>query len=143
MPERKIREVIAGKPIVTAAPEISVREAAARMVGAHVGALLILNKHTLVGIFTERDLLSRVVAQGRNPDSTSVSEVMTPSPTTITDDRPLRHALHLMYDGGFRHMPVLHEGSAVGMVSVRDALGPELCALERDLDQREAIAEAL
>jgi CBS domain-containing protein len=143
MPERKIEDVIAGRSIITAAPELTVREAVLRMVHSHVGALLILEKGRLVGIFTERDLLARVVAQGRCPDETHVYDVMTPDPATIPDDRPLCHALHLMHEGGFRHMPVLRDGAVVGMVSVRDAIGPELSQLERDLDQREAITELL
>ena len=68
---------------------------------------------------------------------------MTADPRTIAPDRPLGHALHLMYDGGYRHVPVVEHGRPIGMVSARDALGPELAVFEDELVQREHIREIL
>ena len=97
----------------------------------------------LVGIFTERDALFGVIAEGRDPRSTRLGEVMTRDPQTIGPDKPLGHALHMMYEGGFRHVPVVENGRPLGMVSARDALGPELREFESELVQREHIREIL
>ena len=66
------------------------------------------------------------MAEGRDTRATRLADVMTPNPTTIHPDRPFPEALHIMSDGGFRHVPVVEDGRPVGMVSARDALGPEL-----------------
>ncbi len=143
MPTRKISEVIEHRNILTCTGDVTVRDATRRMVAAHVGAVMVTRGGRLVGIFTERDALARVLAEGRDPDRTTVAEVMTPEPHAVSPDRPLGHALHLMYDGNFRHMPVVESGRPVGMVSVRDALGPELAAFEAELHQRDMITELL
>jgi CBS domain-containing protein len=97
----------------------------------------------IAGIFTERDALVRVLAKAVDPETTRVDAVMTPNPQTVEADVPVGHALHLMYEGGFRHVPVVEDGRPVGMISARDALGPELAAFEDELQQRVAIAERL
>ena len=108
-----------------------------------IGALLVLHEGRLTGIFTERDALFRVVAEGRDPAKTRLSEVMTTNPRTITSDRPFGHALHMMHDGGFRHVPVVDADRPVGVVSARDALGPELDQFVSELDAREHIGEVM
>jgi CBS domain-containing protein len=80
----------------------------------------------LVGIFTERDVVFRVVAKGRDPAQTLLSEVMTPDPRTIDPAKSFGYALLLMHENGFRHMPVVEDGKPVGMVSARNALDPDL-----------------
>ena len=65
---------------------------------------------------------------------------MTPRPQTIDADRPLAHALIRMYEGGFRHLPVLDAGCLIGMVSARDALGPELIQVSAQMQEMESIA---
>lgn len=143
MPERTIRDVIVDRPILTASPLLSVREAVLKMVQARVGALMLVKNGRLAGIFTERDALVRVIAARLDPDTTPVEAVMTAGPETIEAGKPLAHALHRMHDGGFRHMPVVEDGVPIGMVSVRDALGPEIAQMERNLAQCEAITELL
>ena len=76
----------------------------------------------LVGIFSERDLMRRVVAEGRDPRSTCLAEVMTDDPLTISMNEDLENCMALMRRHGFRHLPVCHEGHLVGMVSLRDIL---------------------
>ena len=106
--------------------------------------LLFVDAHGhLTGIFTERDALFRVLATGRDPATTRVSEVMTKKPQSIHPDKPVGHALHMMYENGFRHVPVVEDGHPVGMVSARDALGPELDELESDVQRRQHIGEIL
>ncbi|MFV0665514.1 cyclic nucleotide-binding/CBS domain-containing protein [Denitromonas sp.] len=143
MPQRTIKHVIADKPLITAAPQMMVSEAAQIMSKAHVGAILVVDNGALTGIFTERDALQRVLARGIDPTTTPLSVVMTAKPITVSANLPLGHALHLMYDGGFRHVPVVDQGKPIGMVSARDALGDEQCNFERELVQREDINQIL
>lgn len=143
MQTRLIRTIIQGQTVATASPDTTVSEAAAHMRNVRVGALAVLISDKLVGIFTERDALFRVLAAGRDPATTSVAEVMTSNPQTIPPNRPLSHALHLMHEGGYRHMPVVENGYLVGMVSVRDALGPELKQFQDELESKDHIFELL
>ena len=143
MPQRPIREIIENQKPITASTGISVAEAARLMKEHRVGAILVVQGSKLKGIFTERDALFRVMAAGRDPEATKLSEVMTPNPRTITPDRPFGHALHLMYEGEFRHVPVVENGRPLGMVSARDALGPDLQQFISDLDARTHIGEIL
>jgi len=143
MPERPIREVIGNQEPLTASADITV-DAAARLMKRHrVGALLVIDDGRLAGIFTERDALFRVMAEGRDPAKTRIAEVMTVNPRTISPDRPFGHALHLMYEGEFRHVPVVEDGRALGMVSTRDALEPDLRQFIADLETRTHIGEIL
>ena len=105
------------------------------------GALMIVEGSKLIGIFTERDALFRVIAPGRNPETTVLSEVMTPQPQTIHPDEPFLHAMRIMHRGGFRHLPVAEHGRPLGMVSARDALDDDLYELSVNLEQRENMLE--
>ncbi|THF66249.1 CBS domain-containing protein [Pseudothauera nasutitermitis] len=144
MPTRQINEVIRHQNILTAPGGLLVREACRRMAAAQVGSILIVNTAgALLGIFTERDALTRVLAAGLDPDATTLETVMTANPIVVEPSRPLGHALHLMHDGGFRHVPVVEDGHPMGMLSARDALGLELVAFEEELEQRDSITELL
>jgi len=83
------------------------------------------------------------MAEARDPKTTSLAEVMTRHPQTVDPDKPLGHALHMMYEGGFRNVPVVENGKPVGMVSARQALGPELREFVAEMDEREHIQEIL
>lgn len=143
MPNRQIREIIRNQRVFTVEPAASVRTAAHMMREYRIGALMVVENGRLTGIFTERDALFRVLAAGLDPDRTMVGEVMTEDPATIEPERPIVHALHLMHDGGFRHLPVVAKGRPIGMVSIRDAVGPELTRFEQEVHDKEAIAEIL
>ncbi len=143
MPDRPIRTIIEDQRPVTANSDITVAAAAQLMKRHRIGAILIVDNDRLAGIFTERDALFRVIAEGRDPKATRVAEVMTSNPRTIDPERPFGHALHLMYEGGFRHVPVVKDARPVGMVSARDALGPDLRQFISDLDTRNHIGEIL
>ena len=143
MPTRTIADVVRGQRILTADGNLSVRVAAERMAAERVGSVMIVHGGRLAGIFTERDAMFRVLAARLDPETTPIADVMTANPQTITLDRPLSHAMHLMSEGGFRHVPVVVDGRPVGMVSARDALGSELTAFEQEQQQREAISERL
>ena len=141
--ERPIRSIIQDQKPVTATADMTVAAASRLMKERRVGAILVLDRGGLAGIFTERDALFRVIAEGRAPEMTTLAEVMTRNPRTIAPDRPFGHALHLMYEGEFRHVPVVEDGRPLGIVSARDALGPDLQQFVSDLDQRSHIGEIL
>jgi len=143
MPQRPVRSILGSQSPVTANGEMSVAQAARLMKERRVGAVLVMNEGRLAGIFTERDALFRVIAEGRDPAKTGLQDVMTANPRTITPDRPFGHALHMMHEGGFRHVPVVDENRPIGVVAARDALGPELEEFVSELDRRERIGEVM
>lgn len=126
MTHRTIRMIIEQQEAITAPGSTTVIAAARLMKDSHVGAVMVVEDGKLAGVFTERDALFRVIAEGRDVQTTLVSDVMTRNPQTIHPDKPFADALHVMYEGGFRHVPVVEDGRPVGMISARDALGPEL-----------------
>jgi CBS domain-containing protein len=144
VPARPISTLIKQQQVLVAAAKSTVSEAARLMEKHQVGAVMVVNAHgRLSGIFTERDALFRVLAAGRDPATTRLSEVMTKKPQSIPPDKPVGHALHMMYENGFRHVPVVENGRPVGMVSARDALGPELEEFESEVKRRQQIGEIL
>ena len=134
---RSIRSIVTGQTPISAAKATTVVEAARLMKQQNIGALLVLDSSLLIGIFTEHDALFRVLAAGRDPNATRLGDVMTAQPQTIGSDEPFLHALRIMYEGKFRHLPVVEFGRPLGMVSVRDALDDDLYALRVDLEQRQ------
>jgi CBS domain-containing protein len=144
MPNQTLRKRVEHQKILTAAPpKTSIREAARLMKQTRVGALLVVENGHLVGIFTERDALVRVLAAGLDPETTPLAAVMTLDPVTVHPDQPFVHALHLMYENGFRHVPVVENGRPLGMVSARDALDLEAAEFEATLHQREHLRAIL
>lgn len=114
---------IARRPVVTTHLRATVREVCQSLRDQGVGALAVVDEGNLVGIISERDVVTRVVAPGADPQMTFVSEVMTSPVRTVTEDISSLEALELMHDGRFRHLPVLDRGGRlVGMLSVRDLL---------------------
>jgi CBS domain-containing protein len=123
---RTIRTIIEDQIPLTAPANMTVAETARLMKKSQFGAVMVVEDGRLVGIFTERDALFNVIAAGRDPQIIQLAAVMTRNPQTIPPDKPFVDALHLMHAGGFRHVPVVEDGRPVGMVSARDAFGPEL-----------------
>ena len=131
--ERKIvPDVIGQQQLVMLPSSATVREAAICMSERQVGAVLVTRDGALEGIFTERDLLHRVVAPGRDPNGTRLAEVMTKNPDTIEADDYAIEALSRMSERGYRHLPVLDQGRLVGIVSRRDFLGEEIILVEEE-----------
>lgn len=146
MPNRAVIKIIADRSFLSSTPEKSVRAVAAHMREHGGGAVLVVapDDGRLLGICTERDLAFKVLAAGLDASSTPVSAVMTSNPESIGPDKPFGHALHLMHEGGFRHLPVvLADGRPIGVISARDALGLELFDFRNQLEQREALTEIL
>ena len=104
----------------------TVLETVRAMVEHNIGAVPVLHSGKLVGIFSERDLMKRVVAEGRDPRTTSLAEVMTDDPLTISLNEELGNCMSVMRRNNFRHLPVCQEGKLVGIVSLRDILLQDL-----------------
>ena len=134
-----IRNVMERKRLVLAAPDTTVAAAAKLMAASKVGAVMVVEGKRLVGIFTERDALFRVVAGQRDVETTRLAEVMTPAPLTVSPQESFGYALILMHENGFRHVPVVENGEPVGMVSARNALDPDLEEFESEARRRKAI----
>jgi len=134
-----IRNVMERKRLVLAAPDTSVSAAARLMAANRVGAVMVIEGTRLVGIFTERDVVFRVIAEQRDVETTRLAEVMTPAPVTVSPQESFGYALILMHENGFRHVPVVENGEPVGMVSARNALDPDLEEFESEARRRESI----
>jgi CBS domain-containing protein len=143
MPHRSVRDMIANQKPFTVSGDATTVTATRLMKKHRVGALMVVEHGHLAGIFTERDAVFRVLAESRDPEKTRVADVMTTNPKTISPDKAVGHALLMMYEGGFRHVPVVERGKPLGMISARDALGPELQEFEDELLQREHIGEVM
>jgi signal-transduction protein with cAMP-binding, CBS, and nucleotidyltransferase domain len=124
--EQRIRDVMERKKLLVAPPETSVSKAAKLMAEKNVGAVMVVEDKRLVGIFTERDAVIRVIARGRNVETTLLAEVMTAGPRTVAPDESFGQALLMMFENGFRHAPVIENGVPIGIVSARHALDPDL-----------------
>ena len=128
MTHRTIRSIIEEQEAVTAPAGTTVFEAARIMRDHRVGAVLVVEEDRLAGVFTERDALFRVIAAGHDVTTTRLADVMTAKPRTIHPDKPFAEALHLMYEGGFRHVPVVEDGRPVGMISAAIAATSAACS---------------
>ena len=121
-----VRNVMGRKKLLTAPPETTVGEAAKLMAKRKVGAVLVVDHQNLVGIFTERDAVFRVIARDRDVQTTRLADVMTPAPQTVDPHKSFGYALLMMHENGFRHVPVIENGKLIGIVSARNALDPDL-----------------
>jgi CBS domain-containing protein len=117
-----VSELIEGRPLIHAEASEKVRDVARMMSDRNVGAVAVLDSGKLVGVFSERDLMTRVVAQGLNPEKTAVSAVMTRNIVVADPADKIDSALQKMYSVGCRHLPVVDRGNLVGMISLRDLL---------------------
>ena len=124
--DQHIRNIMEQKKFLTAPPETTVSHAARLMADKNVGAIMVVENERLIGIFSERDAVFRVIAQGRDAKTTLLTEVMTAAPKTLEPGKSYGHALLLMQENGFRHVPVIENGRPIGIVSSRNAMDPDL-----------------
>lgn len=130
---RHLSDIVLHQSPVTLPATATVREACGEMARHNVGSVLVTDQAGgLAGIFTGRDAVGRVLAKGRDGAKTTLSEVMTPNPETMSPDQTALEALRLMWDGGFRHVPMVRAGKIVGVVSRGDFKG-----IEHEHHQRE------
>jgi len=113
---------VAGHEPILVTPETSVGEAVRLMKQRRIGCVLVVSGGKLAGIFTERDLLLKLVGTDKALDGLPLRDYMTPGPETVEGADSLRIALNKMSVGGFRHIPVVAEGQVMGLVTAKDAL---------------------
>jgi len=129
---RRIEDVMRGHEVAILPPSATIHAAAEAMASRNQCAVLIMTKDRLEGILTEQDMVRRVVAERRDPDNVTLAEVMTPHPDTISPTDAALTGLRMMEDGGYRHLPVIHNGRVVGLISRVDFIGEEKTELESE-----------
>jgi CBS domain-containing protein len=111
-----------GRATVSVSPLVTVSQAAQEMNRRKVGSVLVMEGGQLLGIFTERDVLWRVVAAGLDPKTTPLSQVMTRNPITVGPDTPIQSVMDVFTEKRFRHLPVVDDGRLLGVISIGDVL---------------------
>jgi CBS domain-containing protein len=117
-----LRDLVKDRKVYSVEATRTVLEAARYMMEHNVGAVPVLRNGELTGILSERDIMNRVVAVGRMPGTTSVSEVMTANPRAVPADETIEECLFIMREFGFRHLPIVDGRELKGLVSLRDVL---------------------
>jgi CBS domain-containing protein len=128
-----VPDVLEEQSLVTLAPSASVAEAVEMMTARHIGAIPITDGGRLVGIFTERDVVTRVVSIGRDASKTPLGEVMTRNPAVLGPKDSVRAALDLMNNRRFRHLPIVAGDKLLGIVSIRDLYRSVVDQMEADI----------
>ena len=145
MDDRTVFQSIRKMGVLSVGPGANVWEAACAMTRANCGSVLVLEPpESLLGILTERDLMTRVLARQRDPQTTKVTEVMTPQPICVTPETRVSDAVLIMLERGFRHLPIVAAGAKiVGVFSIRDALPREIGAALSQAEFNEQVNDAL
>jgi CBS domain-containing protein len=126
-----LRDLVKDRKLYSIESDRSVLEAARYMMEHNVGALPVLRDGNLAGILSERDIMNRVVAVGRTPGTTAVSEVMTANPRAVAADESIEECLFIMHEFGFRHLPIVEGKQLRGLVSLRDVLMHQAGEIQR------------
>ncbi|MBI4465933.1 MAG: CBS domain-containing protein [Acidobacteria bacterium] len=121
-----LRDLFKDRELYHVTPSLAVADAARYMSERNVGAVCVLEQNRLVGIFSERDMMKRVIAVHRDPGSTRVAEVMTAKPVVVSIQESCETCLKVMKQAGIRHLPVVDGDKLVGLVSLRDLLQVDL-----------------
>ena len=130
---RKLSDIVLNQTPLTLTKSATVKDACHQMCARHAGSVLVVNEHGhLEGIFTGRDAVYRVLALGKNAATTKLADVMTAGPETMPPEKSAIDALRLMWDGGFRHVPVVKAGKLIGVVSRGDFKAAEHDRLEEE-----------
>ena len=127
-----LREIVKDRRVYSIDAGRTVLEAARYMMEHNIRALPVLRNGELAGMFSERDIMNRVVAVGRTPGSTSVAEVMTANPRAVAADETVEECLFIMREFGFRHLPIVEGKELKGLVSLRDILMRQAAEMERE-----------
>ncbi len=141
MPKRKLIDIVGDQELLFTTPDASVQQVAEQMAARHVAAILVVEDGVLKGVFTERDLLQRVVAAGLDTVNTSISRVMTPDPISLDARRSGFEAVRTMYEAGIRHIVVTGLTGGYGVISMRDFLGSEMAEFEKAMFSQSRIWE--
>ena len=136
-----VKSLVEPKKLILLPPETTVSEAAKRMAAENTGAVLVMENDVLIGIFTERDAVFRVLAKGQDAQTTLLREVMTHDPATVPPNTSYGHALLIMQERRFRHVPVVENGHVLGVVAARNAMDPQLEEFVSEARRREHYRE--
>lgn len=115
-----VPDILAPQTLIDVPASATVASAAQLMKDKRIGAVIVTEGGYMVGIFTERDALNRVLAEGRDPEQTHLAEVMTRDPDTLPPDARAGDALALMRERRYRHLPIVEHGAPIAMLSIRD-----------------------
>lgn len=128
---KTLHDLVQDRKVYSVEGSRTVLEASRFMMEHNVGAVPVLRDGQLIGILSERDIMNRVVAVGRTPGTTSVTEVMTPNPRSVSIDESLEECLFIMREFGFRHLPIVSGQELKGLISLRDVLMQQATEIER------------
>lgn len=135
-------ELIKGQETYSADVSQVVLDLAHAMVSRNIGAVPVLRDGILVGIFSERDLMKRIVAEERNPRTTKVGDVMTENPVIVSTGDSVETCMQIMGANGFRHLPVCEGKQLRGLVSLRDILLHDLTEKDHEVKMMRAYIQA-
>jgi len=133
-----VRDIVHQRQLFCVEEHQTVTEVAAKMTDLHVGAIMVLKGDDLRGVFSERDLMKKVVVERRDPDRTLVGEVMSADVVTIDEQVTLEDAMEAMQSHNCRHLPVTREGRVVAFLSMRDLMNYELARKTEELHHMRA-----
>ena len=142
---KRIERIVkrAGK-VITARPGQTIVEVAAILAEHQIGCVVVVDERgALTGIVSERDIISKVVAKGRNPSEATVGEVMTSEVIFCTLETQISRAQRIMAEYGIRHLPIVEDGVPVGMISSRDVMAHELSASKEVIQRQNRILQDL
>jgi CBS domain-containing protein len=120
----KVRNILQTKSgsSIFVTPETTVFQSLQLMVEKNIGALLVMDQETFVGIFTERDYARKVILKGKSSKQTPIREIMTETPVTVTSDNTIEECMWLMTNRFIRHLPVIDNGKLTGIISIGDVV---------------------
>jgi CBS domain-containing protein len=134
----RVEDIVKNRELFHVEEDQTVADVARHMADLHVGAILVLNRGQLRGVFSERDLMKRVVLERLNPDETPVREVMTKALATIDEEASVEDALQAMESNNCRHLPVTRGSRVVAFLSMRDLMHYELASKTEELHHMRA-----
>lgn len=119
-----VKEFLASrtKSLVTTTEDTTVTEAVSMMTRDNIHSLMVMKDDQMIGIFTDRDYVHKIVATQRDPSQLKVGDVMTKEVTTVSPDASIKACIELMHDGKFRHLPITEAGQVIGMISMTDVM---------------------
>ncbi len=128
----KVKDLIKNRQTFTVQEQQTVFEVAKFLVEHNIGAVPVLHDKKLVGIFSERDIMKRVVAEARDPRTTKISDIMTKGPVTVTPETSVEECMVLMRDHNCRHLPICQDNALWGLISLRDVLAHDIAEKEEE-----------
>jgi CBS domain-containing protein len=133
-----VRDIVLNRVLFFVDENETVAAVARKMADFHVGAILVLDHGQLRGVFSERDLMLRIVLPHLDPETTPVRAVMTTAVTTIEESATLEEAMESMHQHGCRHLPITRAGAVIGFLSMRDLMDFQLARQSEELRHMKA-----